>query len=582
MLQILRTLAVISLVIFSVPALCEDKSKSKSDFDGKIITSIEVEIRKIFDEPDLNIAYQTANNLKVQTQTKVILRELLFKEGEPYDTFTIKESERQLREQKFLTNVKITPVKDNDGVKVKVIVQDTWTIIPQASFSNGGGTSKRAIGLSESNLFGYGKRFDILLRENDTRRDTEFFWDDQRFLGSKNRLTAAVFDRGDGHRYSASIGNPFRSVLNKSSWSVSGENSDILGKLYKLGDERYLFRKATNEYKARYTFAPVRGEDLTRRFSVGLNYRESDFSQATLSDYRTLDLNPKNVSNDINLLPEDRRMSGLILGYESIVTDFLSSAYIDRFERVEDFNIGDNFVIDTLLAPTALGSLDDSLEVYVNRSFGEKFNLGSFIRFDGGVSSRYRDGSLENSVIRAEVRYYDVMGDLFLGWLFLGKHTFASTLYADYGHKLDLDREFLIGSSNGLRGYTAKAFSGDKRAALVVEDRIHLADDVLKLFSFGGVAFIDVGGASKRSFGEVIGDEIYSDFGFGFRLGFPRSSGGGVVRFDVAFPMRDSLDGSNAMEPRFVASIGQVFGGPNRSDTVTSNKVNPYVGIEND
>src|SRR6185312_5223989 len=143
--------------------------------------------------------------------------------------------------------------------------------------------------------------------------------------------------------------------------------------------------------------------------------------------------------------------------------------------------------------------------------------------------------------------------------IYLGRHTLAVNAFVEYGHRLDRDRQLLEGSDNVLRGYEAKTFFGDKSIGLNIEDRIHFVDDLYRLVSLGGAVFVDAGGTTNDPLGTIFTSNLYGDFGFGLRAGFPKSSGGQVVRLDVAFPLRDGPDGSNRLSPRILIAGGQLF-----------------------
>lgn len=552
-----------------------------SEFNGKPIRTITIQIREIFDEADLNGIYRTANDLKISTREKVVRRELLFKEGEDYDQFLIEESVRNLRTQGYLRSVLITPKPNGDGVDVEVIVQDTWTLIPQVSFSSGTGRERKSVGLSESNLLGYGKRFEMLFEKDESRETIEGVWVDPRVWGTSNELVAGYFDRSDGERSLLSFGHPFRSLVDPRSWSATSDISDTIGRLFENGDERYIFRQKQTEVGLRYTLAQGHAEQLVRRYSVGYDYIESNFSQADQKDYDDLDLDPAEVSNDPALLAEDRRFSGPVLNYQEIQPEFISMNYIDRFDRVEDYNLGEEVSVNSHFAPDFLGSRGNTYLFSANRSEGRKFSDSSFARGEFGVASRIDSDGFANTLARTELRYYNVLGSLSTQRLWLGRHTMASSFFLDYGDDLDADREFLLGADNALRGYKARTFSGDKRLALNVEDRVHLLDDVFKLVSVGAAVFIDAGGATDEAFGTIFTDHFYSDVGAGLRFAFPRSSGGKVFRIDIALPLRDGPDGSGQFEPRVIFAGGQLFGSRLRSETLGPEKASVAVGFDN-
>jgi hypothetical protein len=466
------------------------------------------------------------------------------------------------------------------------------------SYSSGTGRKNRGLGLAESNLGGYGTRLEGRYQEQDSRKIFAGIYGDKQFLGTQQSLFASVFERSDGTVYNVEYELPFRSLLQRDSWSFSVTSGDTVGRLFKNGEEYYIFRQQNDRFSALYTFAgPSKGAPfgdeneeysgiykgqklLSRRYSVGYAYSSDEFSQADRQDYDDLDLDPATVSNDPADLPIPRRFSGPVVQYQTIQPNYISMNYIDRFDRVEDYNLGDELLVNVQLAPKSLGSMNDAVLGSANRSRGWRFTDSSFVRGEVGGSSRYEDGEILNTLLRTEVKFYDVLGDWFVGERFFGRHTFATNFYIDFGEDLDRDRQLTVGSDTSLRGYAANTFEGDKRLVLNVEERAHLADDILQLVSLGTAFFVDVGGATRDTLGSIVTDDLYGDVGFGFRIGFPRASGSGVVRMDVAFPLRDGPDGSGAFEPRFIFAAGQLFGANLRSEVVGAENASVNVGFD--
>jgi outer membrane protein assembly factor BamA len=554
---------------------------SSTSLEGKIIKNIYIRIRPVFEGENINIVYKAANAVKAETKEYIIKQEMFIKEGDPYNQFRVYESERQLRSRKFLRYISITGKETEDGmVDLYVDAQDNWTLIPQVSYSSSSGASHRAFGISESNLFGYGKRLEVLNRETDNRRTLETVWDDQRVLGTWVRFLAANFQRDDGDRSVFLFGRPYRSLVDPYAWSVDTEVSDGIGRLFQHGDERYIYRLISNNFNLNYSVARGLPSVEVFRYNFGISGINEEFKKANEKYYDILELDPSNVSNDPRFLAKNRRFYGPNIGIESIQQDFISMNYIDRFEIFEDFNLGDQYLLSFLIAPDIFGSEGNSVNVNGNKSFGIRMDRHSFFRFDMGVNTRVYREHIENSLIRGEMRYYSVLGTSYFKNLFLGKHTFAANFSADLGSNLDADREFLIGGDNGIRGYKARAFSGDKRIQLNIEDRVHFADDVFELISVGGAVFADAGGSSQNSYRSLFSDEIYSNVGMGLRIGFPRSSGGGILRFDIALPLRDGPDGTKQFEPRIVIGAGQLFSSKVRSEVSGASKANVEIGFD--
>ena len=98
--------------------------------------------------------------------------------------------------------------------------------------------------------------------------------------------------------------------------------------------------------------------------------------------------------------------------------------------------------------------------------------------------------------------------------------------------------------------------------------------------SLGTAVFIDAGGATRDSLGSLLGENLYGDAGFGLRFCFPRASGGGIARIDMAVPLRDGPDGSKAGEPRLIFAAGQLFNARLRSEAVGPENASLGIGFD--
>lgn len=546
----------------------------------RVIGSITIKVGEVFNENDVGSFYRTANSLKINTREVVIRRELVIKEGDDFSELAVRESERNLRTLPFLRSAFITTKEKNGIVDVTVEVQDAWTFLPQINFSAGSGATNRSFILSESNVAGFGKRLELGYADEDGRSRTQGIFEDLRFFGGRNRLFGAYLDRDDGQIAHFEFGRPFRTLLDDSSWGVSISDEDTIGRLFQNGNERYIFRQQHHDLELRYTFAVGKPNETLWRYTVGYDYIDANFSQANQGDYNDLGLDPAVVSNDPSMLPDNRRYSGPMLGVQMIEGDFIARNYIDRFDRVVDYNLGNEGALSVTMASEALGSRNNAFIFSGQRSRGWRIGEDAFARGEIGLSSRLEDNGLENSLYRTEAKAYKVLGPKYIGRRFIGKHTLAANLVLEYGDYLDRDRELLVGADNALRGYDAKTFTGNKRWSLNLEDRVHLYEDLLKLISVGLAAFVDVGGATREPLGQLFTGDMYGDVGVGFRIAFPRSTGGRVLRLDVAVPFRDGPDGSDAYKVRVLVAGGQLFSSKLRSETFGPEKASDQIGFD--
>ncbi len=530
------------------------------------VRSIKIVVREIFDESNIGQLYRSINSLKIRTKEEVVRRELLLKEGDDFDEFLLRESERNLRALPFLRRVSIVPTYSGDFVDLLVSVQDTWTFYPFLTFNNGGGSDNKSAGIGEQNLLGYGKRVEALVSEDDEQRTVEGVVEDDRLFGTDKQLILGYFERSDGSRTVATVGRPFRSLVDLHAWSLNSDTFDWVQRMYEDGELNNVFRQEHEAFTTGYTWSEGEPQTLLHRFTLGYDYTRDHFKPATPKDYNEINVEPESVLQDPALVPQGRLFSGPLFSYQRLAADYFSINYIDRFERVEDFDLGDDFSISAQTAPQVLGSENNALLTKFYNAKGWRLGSGSFLRGELSGSTRLEKAGWSNNLMGLQLKYFNVLGPKNAGGLYLGKHTLASSFTLDSGNHMDKDFQFLLGAANGLRGYMDRAFDGNQRLVLNLEDRFHLAEDVLRLVSIGGAFFADIGSTSQGQFGDLFGDNLRQDIGFGLRLGLPRSSGGSVVRFDIAFPLQDGPDGRGKMQPLVLISTGQLFSGHLRSE----------------
>ena len=128
-----------------------------------------------------------------------------------------------------------------------------------------------------------------------------------------------------------------------------------MGKLFEGGDERFIYRQERHSAAAGYTIARGDPEVRLHRYTIGYDYTKDDFSEADDDDFEDIGIDPDSVSRDPVLLAEDRTFSGPFASFQQIHPDYLSINFVDRFERVEDFNLGNELNLRAHIAPDSLG-----------------------------------------------------------------------------------------------------------------------------------------------------------------------------------------------------------------------------------
>jgi hypothetical protein len=142
------------------------KKKKYKSYEGKIIRQINVQTLDPFGYSEIdttkkphNWGERAGNFLHIKSRQLAIKNLLLIKKNKPLDTLLVKESERLIRTQRYVTRVAISAeltAKNSDSVDVYIRVIDSWSLIPRASISG----TRSSFELDERNFLGSGHEFD--------------------------------------------------------------------------------------------------------------------------------------------------------------------------------------------------------------------------------------------------------------------------------------------------------------------------------------------------------------------------------------------------------------------------------------
>lgn len=134
----------------------------KKHQEGKIIRNITIETLDPFGYSVTNEKKvpkrkleNFGNSVHIKTKEITIRNIMLFKKYDKLDAKLLLESERLIRSQRYIREVKIVPVdipKNKDSIDIKIRVLDSWTLIPTGSLSS----SESSVKLTERNILGFG------------------------------------------------------------------------------------------------------------------------------------------------------------------------------------------------------------------------------------------------------------------------------------------------------------------------------------------------------------------------------------------------------------------------------------------
>jgi len=491
-----------------------------------VIGAIILDKSDVFDlsNPEENNAlYRLANRLHIVTKDKVIRKQLLFQSGDAYSPRLVGESERIMRDNRYLYDAEITATRLEDGVvDLTVATRDVWSLGPDLSASRSGGENRTQIGLEETNLLGSGQtvRFN---HEKDVDRTSDTFEFYDKHLGRSWVSTfLRISDNSDGKSNMLSLIRPFYALDSRWSAGTWAIDDDRRSALYVAGEEAAEYQQARRNFSLFGGWSKGLQKGRAKRWTAGITHDENTFS--TVQD-------PSLPA----LIPENRKLVYAFTGFEIVEDEFETAKNHDQIGRTEDFMMGLHLSALLGWSDTSLGADRDAL-IYrgnVSRGFGSLDKKALLL--SALLSGRLESGHAKNSKVGLSANYYRKQSS---------KRLFFATLAATHGHELDLDNPVQIGGDSGLRGYPLRYQNGDSKLLLTVEQRYFTDWYPFRLARIGGAVFADIGRVWGQNPVGAESRDWLTDVGFGLRIAPTRGSSGKMVHIDIAFPLNgdDTID----------------------------------------
>ena len=499
------------------PGMPDDETLEK---EGARIGNIIIKIQDIFDtsRPEENTRlFRLANRWHINTRESTVLDRLLVRTGEVYRESIVRESERLLRDTRYLYDATITPIRYVDGVvDLEVVTRDVWTLNPGVSFGRKGGKSTSGIEFEELNLFGRGTEISIK-QQNEVDRDIQSFRYVDNQLGSGWwTLELEHSDFSDGGAQRILLERPFYALDTREAYGISWLKDERIDPRYNDGELLGRYRResaAKTIYLGRS--AGLRDGAVTR-WSIGLSHESAFFQRAELG-----------VASFT--IPADRRFVYPWAQFEWIEDDFRVLRNRDKIERNEDFQYGWRVRGRLGRSIESWGSDRNAWLLSGDLHKGYELDSKSSLFLTGRLGARYEERGLRNAKVSLGARYYHRQSD---------RRLFFASAEVDSGEKLDLDNEIVLGGDTGLRGYPLRYRNGLGRWTVTLEQRGYTDWYPFRLVHVGAAAFVDIGGTWGNVDGQRSKHDILADAGVGLRLGNSRSALGNVLHIDLAFPLQ--------------------------------------------
>ena len=530
------------------------------------------------------------------TRESVILRELLFQEGDIYIEADKAESERILRQKSYIGAANIVPQwnASSETVTLHVDITDLWSLkgafdpLPLVNPEGG----KFLIAGTDFNLLGSGHftqfRYEgVIEREEKTQHFIRGKYQMPRLLNSYWRFDGEFAQRLEGNtwtsflerpQYSFSLERPQYSLKSRWSASLKVSESNNPRRWYENGVKTDIFER--NLQTASGSILRYFGDREQQNY-IGL-LAESQRSRYVLIE----------TFGESEAAPSDRDIKnvGIIVGRKRVA--YHKTRFHRKMGQEEDFFTGSQYALSVGYASPLYGS--DRSESYARFLIGiSEWTRGrrilstTVIDLATNFTTRIERSKIQ---LQTSLYYIDVFNtgnDIYTvdkGFRKNGFFDFHQTLVAQFKTDMQFgwsgEDQLTLGSDNGLRGYDPQQFNGEKTMLIRIESRtlcggafFSKIDDALGAvatfivkpftkrsvkvgFVLSATAFADVGYIwnGKRTFQL---SEPKRSVGFGLRGSFSRVSGPSIFRMGLAFPL--DVPSASAFEPRFFYGFNQTF-----------------------
>ena len=166
------------------------------------------------------------NVLLNRTRRATIERRLLFQRGDTLDSLRLAETERLLRQERFLADAKVRTQRTSDGRNVATIeTWDKWSTSVLTGLNRSGGELQWLLGLSESNLMGTGRTINGYYQSTVRRQSWNFGFADNAFIEQGQMLSMNFVKATDGNTYSLRFGEPLNSRYQAWAWMLEFDDA---------------------------------------------------------------------------------------------------------------------------------------------------------------------------------------------------------------------------------------------------------------------------------------------------------------------------------------------------------------------
>jgi hypothetical protein len=497
---------------------------------GNTATVATVQVRRedIFDRSDsASWIARGANLLHVVTKPNVVNRELLIREGQPYDSVTAAETARNLRKLGIFREVSVDSVRGSSGLVEHVTTRDSWTTQPYVSFKSTGDQVTWGVGIAEKNLLGYQTKISLRYTKDPDRSTTQVEVNVPRVLWNRVGFTGVTNELSDGRNARVTVSSPFLSLSSRGAVTLElRHNDEDVLRFFEGEDE------ASDTTRHTLWKGNLNGAWASRASPLGF-VRLGGTLQLRREDYAKVPL-PQG---------DQPSFGEFEVGVDLSRSNFLVAREFRSLGPEEDVDLSPTLHVGVWFAPTVWGYERGGVGPSLTAHAGWTLPYG-FTTVDLRGSSLFTSKGLDSGSVATQVT---------MALRPAPRHSVIANVSGGMQKNGYPGEEFDLGLTFGPRSYPIHAFTGDRAFFTMAEYRWVAIPDVLKLglLTLGVAAFADYGGAWYDGSPKRTG----KDWGVGLRFGGMRAaSGKGATRIDVA-----RRYANDAVTSQWVLAIGTGF-----------------------
>ena len=459
---------------------------------------------------------------------------LLFKKNDLLDSLVIKESERLIRNQRYVRSVVIKPIpieNSTDSIDISVRVLDTWSMIPTGAFSS----SKANLEITERNFFGLGHEVDLnyIKSFNNTTYNTYAYESKYTVNNFKNTFintsVSSTTDLNNNSHKTIRIDRPFYSTFSRSAGGFYYDYKSYTSILTDINSiEGYQnFKIKTYEFWLAHSFKIFHGaSEFARTTNLILS---AGFNNVTFLE------KPLDAFDFYGYFNSSKSLLGTV-GISS--QKFFQDKYLFRFGTIEDVPYG-----EVLSITSGIENKNNLKRAY----FGSRFSYGNYFNFgylQGNIEigTFVNNGKTEQTTIKLETNYFT---DLFpIGrWKF---RQFIKPVLVLGLNRLSAPQDKLnLIDVNGIPGFNSSPLVGTKKLISTFQTQTYNPKSWYG-FNFSPFLNFTVGFLDDGNY-KFFNNKLYSQVGVGLLVNNDYLV---FKSFQISFSYYPSLpiDGSNIIK----------------------------------